>query len=95
MKACLGLGLLFDNQASGEVFQETLNFTMLGQTGFSSSYLCVDASTRFVHTEEDFSMTHISVPDQLWENKHDGHLQFLFQINGHETLSADMKSQEL
>ena len=54
------------------------DFEMMGDTGYSSLFYNVDASTLEMHTEEDWNMTTLYVPKQDWKTKDSNHLQFCF-----------------
>ena len=69
------------------------DFYLQGKTGYTSLFYNIDASTLQKHTEMDWAMTTIYVPNQQWINKPHKHLQFLFHLadkpNG--ILNIDMK----
>ena len=64
-----------------------------GRTNFTTMFNCINASTRIQHTERDWSYTIITVPQQDWSGKGDGHLQFFFHLTGGQegVICADMK----
>jgi hypothetical protein len=65
-------------QADQQDFNHALH--MKGNTGYTSIFYNVDASTYHSHTELDWCMTTIIVPGQPWEDKEEDHLQFLFHL---------------
>jgi len=56
------------------------DFYLQGKTGYTSLLYNVDASTMQKHTEMDWAMTTIYVPNQTWHNKPKDHLRFLFHL---------------
>jgi len=51
-----------------------------GKTRYTTMFYNVNASTQDKHTEMDWCMTTIYVPNQDWKNKRDDHLMFQFHI---------------
>jgi len=91
IKIMAGHDLILENSinlkaAEAQVKLQGLNddFSLLGNTGYSSLYYNFDASTMDKHTEMDWCMTTIYVPHQDWQNKDNRHLNFLFHLTGKE-----------
>jgi len=96
----VGYDILLDNCNSLSVgekyarqFGISRDFHLLGRTGYTSLFYNIDASTLDHHTEMDWSMTTIYVPNQEWKNKSDDHLQFLFHLTNetHGILHVSMQ----
>jgi hypothetical protein len=66
------------------------DFHILGETCFASVYQCCNAATSIPHTENDWTMTLLFVPDQCWANKGRDHLRFVFHLNDHQQIHAAM-----
>jgi len=56
------------------------DFHLMGRSAYTSLFYNVNASTLDCHTEMDWTMTTIYVPNQKWGNKSEDHLQFLFHL---------------
>jgi len=83
----MGYDILLDNCNSlsvGEKYAQRFgisrDFHLLGHTGYTLLFYNFNASTLDHHTEMDWLMTTIYVPNQEWKNKLDDHLQFLFHL---------------
>jgi len=55
-------------------------FHLQGRTGYTSLFYNFDASTLQKHTETDWSITTIYIPNQIWDKNQKNHLWFLFHI---------------
>jgi len=69
------------------------DFHLKGETGYTSLYFNFDASTMDSHTEMDWTMTTLFVPEQNWDGKDANHLlfQFLLTDNESDNISIAMK----
>jgi len=91
LRQYVGYDILLDNSNSLSVseryakkFGISRDFHLMGRSAYTSLFFNVDASTLDQHTELDWSMTTIYVPNQEWCDKPDDHLQFLFHLTGDE-----------
>ena len=91
LRKYVGYNILLDNCNSLTVseryakkFGISRDFHLLGQSAYTSLFYNVNASTLDRHTEMDWTMTTIYVPNQEWCNKSDDHLQFLFHLMDQE-----------
>jgi len=91
LKAYVGYDILLDNCNSlsvSEIYAKkygiSRDFHLLGKTGYTSLFYNIDASTLDHHTEMDWAMTTIYIPNQDWMDKPDDHLQFLFHLADEE-----------
>ena len=66
------------------------DFQLLGDTGCSSLFLFVNAATSVPHTEDDWTMTLLSVPPQPW-NKPPDHMTFNFWLNQDQLIKVSMQ----
>ena len=87
LKFFVGQDVLQDNSAKLEVccteatkLGISNDFYIKGRTGYTSLFYNFDASTLDTHTEMDWSMTTIYVPNQEWTNKDISHLMFVFDL---------------
>jgi len=83
LKAFVGYDILLNNcnylslsERYAQKFGISRDFHLLGQTGYTFLFYKIDASTMDCHTEIDWSMMTIYVPNQDWMDKPIDYLQF-------------------